>query len=198
MLRELKAAISAHGSLARTNRFKVDFSGLLQNKLNLATPQELRDLEYFLEDVNIPGKNIETIDYSLYRNPIAYATGYTNGEFSMKFRAPTNMFVKRIFDKWFDSICPRRDYLLSYRKDVSTDFTITQISERTRDNFEYYVVKILEAYPISITPLEYSNTQQDEYVSFNIDFAFRDVIYPQDISTPRSDVDFVIGNGTPL
>jgi len=178
MLEDLKAAIKKHGSIARTNRFKVDFSGMRA----YASDAELRDLEYFLEDVNIPGKDIETIDYSLYRNPIAYATGYKNGDFNMKFRSPTNMFVKRIFDRWIEQIIPREDYKLKYRNEITTNFTITQTSERTpeHDKFlgiDYYSVVILDAYPTSIGSIEYSNTQEGEYVSFNVDFAFRDVQY---------------------
>lgn len=178
MLTELKAAITKHGSIARTNRFKVDFSGMRA----YASDAELRDLEYFLEDVNIPAKDIQTIDYSLYRNQIAYATGYKNGDFSMKFRAPTDMFVKRIFDRWIEKIIPREDYKLSYRKEIVANFTITQTSERTNDHdgflgIKYYSVKVLDAYPISLSSIDYSNTSEGEYVTFNVDFAFRDVQY---------------------
>jgi hypothetical protein len=176
MLTDLKAAIKKHGSLARTNRFKVDFSVMSAYSSNW------RDLEYFLEDVNIPSKEIETVDYSLYRNPIAYATGYKNGDFSMKFRAPTNMFVKRIFDRWIEKIIPREDYKLSYRKENVVNFRITQESERTRNHdkylgINYYNVLILDAYPISISSIEYSNTQEGEYVTFDVGFAFSDVRY---------------------
>jgi hypothetical protein len=176
MLTDLKAAIKKHGGLARTNRFKVDFTGMSAYSSNW------RDLEYFLEDVNIPSKDVETVDYSLYRNPIAYATGYKNGDFSMKFRAPTNMFVKRIFDRWIEKIIPREDYKLRYRNETTVDFTITQTSERTWDHdkflgLNHYNVVILDAYPMSISSIEYSNTQEGEFVTFNVDFAFRDVRY---------------------
>jgi hypothetical protein len=179
MLNDLKAAIKKHGSIARTNRFKVDFTGMRPYAKN---DDQIRDLEYFLEDVNIPSKDIETIDYSAYRNPIAYATGYKNGDFNMKFRAPTNMFVKRIFDRWIEKIVPREDYKLSYRKENVVNFRITQESERTPDHdkylgINYYNVLILDAYPISISSIEYSNTQEGEYVSFDVGFAFRDVQY---------------------
>ncbi len=179
MLNDLKAAIKKHGSIARTNRFKVDFTGMRPYAKN---DDQIRDLEYFLEDVNIPSKEIETIDYSPYRNPIAYATGYKNGDFNMKFRAPTNMFVKRIFDRWIEKIVPREDYKLSYRKENVVNFRITQESERTPDHdkylgINYYNVLILDAYPISISSIEYSNTQEGEYVSFDVGFAFRDVQY---------------------
>lgn len=178
MLEDLKAAIKKHGSIARTNRFKVDFSGIRA----YASDSEIRDLEFFLEDVNIPSKDVETVDYSLYRNPIAYATGYKNGDFNMKFRAPTNMFVKRIFDRWIEKIIPREDYKLRYRNEITANFTITQTSERTWDHdkflgLDYYSVVILDAYPTSIGSIEYSNTQEGEYVSFSVDFAFRDVRY---------------------
>jgi hypothetical protein len=176
MLTDLKAAIKKHGSLARTNRFKVDFSVMSAYSSNW------RDLEYFLEDVNIPSKDIETVDYSPYRNPIAYATGYKHGDFNMKFRAPTNMFVKRIFDRWIEKIMPREDYKLSYRKENVVNFRITQESERTQGHdkylgINYYNVLILDAYPISISSIEYSNTQEGEYVTFDVGFAFSDVQY---------------------
>jgi hypothetical protein len=179
MLNDLKAAIKKHGSIARTNRFKVDFTGMRPYAKN---DDQIRDLEYFLEDVNIPSKDIETVDYSPYRNPIAYATGYKHGDFNMKFRAPTNMFVKRIFDRWIEKIVPREDYKLSYRKENVVNFRITQESERTPDHdkylgINYYNVLILDAYPISISSIEYSNTQESEYVSFDVGFAFRDVQY---------------------
>jgi len=179
MLTDLKAAIKKHGSLARTNRFKVDFTGM---RAYAKSDDQIRDLEYFLEDVNIPSKDVETVDYSLYRNPIAYATGYKNGDFSMKFRAPTNMFVKRIFDRWIEKIIPREDYKLRYRNETTVDFTITQTSERTWDHdkflgLNHYNVVILDAYPMSISSIEYSNTQEGEFVTFTVDFAFRDVRY---------------------
>jgi hypothetical protein len=181
MLTEFKAAIEKHGSVARTNRFKVDFSSL--TKLNIASSDEIRDLEYFLEGVNMPSKDVDTIEYSLYRNPIAYAVGYKNGDFSMTFRAPTDMFVKRLFDSWIEIIVPRRSYLMSYRNQIGVDFTITQTSERSaaRDRASglsnYYNVTILDAYPINLGSIEYSNVESDEYVRFTVDFAFRDVQY---------------------
>jgi hypothetical protein len=180
MLTNLKATIAKHGSIARTNRFKVDFSGMTKNEI--ATLDEIRDLEYFLEDVNIPGKDIETIDYSAYRNPIAYATGYKYGDFNMKFRAPTNMFVKTIFDYWIELIIPSQEYKLSYRKENTVNFKITQESERTTEHdkylgVKYYSVEILDAYPISISSIEYSNSQEGEYVTFDVSFGFRDVKY---------------------
>jgi hypothetical protein len=179
MLNDLKAAIKKHGSIARTNRFKVDFSGM---RAYARSDDQIRDLEYFLEDVNIPSKDIETVDYSPYRNPIEYATGYKHGDFNMKFRAPTNMFVKRIFDRWIEKIMPREDYKLSYRKENVVNFRITQESERTpgHDKYlgiNYYNVLILDAYPISISSIEYSNTQEGEYVTFDVGFAFSDVQY---------------------
>lgn len=173
MLTELKATIAKHGSVARTNRFKVDFSGM--NKLPWTTAENLRDFEYFLEDVTAPGKDLETTDYSPYRNLIAYATGYKNGDFSMKFRAPSDMFVKRIFDRWLDFIIPSDSYLLKYRAEIGVDFTIIQKTERENNKFSEYGVKIFDAYPIAISGIEYSVTQNDEYVTFNVDFAYRDM-----------------------
>lgn len=180
MLTNLKATIAKHGSIARTNRFNVDFSGMTKN--GIATLDQIRDLEYFLEDVNIPGKDIETIDYSAYRNPIGYAIGYKHGDFNMRFRCPTNMYVKSIFDYWMELIIPRQEYKLSYRKENVVNFHITQESERTHEHdkflgFNYYNVEILDAYPISISSIEYSNSQEGEYVTFDVSFAFSDIKY---------------------
>jgi hypothetical protein len=198
MLNDLKAAIKKHGSIARTNRFKVDFSVMSAYSSNW------RDLEYFLEDVNIPSKEIETVDYSPYRNPIGYATGYKHGDFNMKFRAPTNMFVKRIFDRWIEKIMPREDYKLSYRKENVVNFRIIQESERTPEHdkylgINYYNVLILDAYPISISSIEYSNTQEDEYVTFDVGFAFSDVQYfkpKKDLTIIQLDEPLDLGDGT--
>ena len=214
MLTELKAAIAKHGNVARTNRFKVDFTGI-SNK-GYGTLNEIKDLEYFLEAVNMPGKEIETVEYSLYRNPISYATGYKNGDFSMTFRAPVDMFVKEIFDRWIEDIIPSRDYKLKYRSQIGVDFTITQISDRRpgaksyetisqnlsaslpardiisidgtinpqrsspissiKDLERQYSITVTEAYPISISSIEYSNTQEGEYVTFEVGFAYKDII----------------------
>ena len=207
MLTELKAAIAKHGNVARTNRFKVDFTGIWVKKY--ATLDEIKDLEYFLEDVNMPSKEIETVESSLYRNPISYATGYKNGDFSMKFRAPVDMFVKEIFDRWIEDIIPSGDYKLKYRSQIGVDFKITQISDRQdrrlaitspqdlqelnrvyeleamtpvqnrenpRTEVNYYSITVTAAYPISISSIDYSNTQEGEYVTFEVGFAYKDII----------------------
>lgn len=216
MLTELKAAIAKHGNVARTNRFKVDFTGI-SNK-GYGTLNEIKDLEYFLEAVNMPSKDVETVEYSLYRNPISYATGYKNGDFSMTFRAPVDMFVKEIFDRWIEDIIPSGDYKLKYRSQIGVDFTITQISDRKpgaksyetisqnlfaslpadgiisidgtinpnprqsspmssiKDLERQYSITVTEAYPISISSIEYSNTQEGEYVTFEVGFAYKDII----------------------
>jgi type VI protein secretion system component Hcp len=114
----------------------------------------------------------------------SYAVGYENEALSIEFNVPTDMFVKKIFDKWTEKILPSDSYLMNYSsttdklKKFKIDLNIFQQSEKfddtTLDHKVMYKIKLTDVFPINVPKIELSD-DADGILRVTIDFSYDDI-----------------------
>ena len=97
-----KSEISRRGGFAASNRFWTSFS--VPRFVQSWNSNYSRSLNLLCESISFPGKQIESVDYSMYRNTYKVPTGYMNDELNVVFRLTQDFFVKKVFDEWQSGI----------------------------------------------------------------------------------------------
>lgn len=166
---ELQAKISRFG-ITRPNRFQVD----------LAAPPSLPDLipremkERFAiqcEVAQLPGKSFSTQEQRIY-GPIRkfpYTATFTSS-IELTFRIGEDYKERSIFDVWQNQIMSRATNMFGYYKEYVTDMIIHQFNAQDE---RIYSIKVFEAWPEVISPIELSAESRDTYNRQTITFAFR-------------------------
>ena len=177
---QLKAIIGKR-DIAKSNRFEVDFSGLnkISSKLGISG-NDLRDLTPLVDSVNMPGRQLQTFGYDLFRHMTEFPTGYVNEAFSVEFLSTADFHPKRIFDKWIDYVVPTSTYLIKYADEYKCDITIKQ---KTLSDDTGYKLILDDVFPKAIRGITYSN-DADDVVKFGVEFAFNDI----SIADPQGNV----------
>lgn len=167
---KLKSEIGKRG-LANPNRFQayISIPGFVIDKIR---DFDMRSLNVLCESVNFPGKQIESLDYSMYRNNLKIPSGYINDEVSMTFRLTEDFFVKRVFDVWQAGIVRPKNYKARYYNDYVKDIVV---AHEDKNDKEQYSIKIINAYPITVGAIEKSNESTDSALRLTVTFACRDV-----------------------
>jgi len=187
---DLKSVIGKRTGLARQNRFNViitppsgtfinkDWQGLLQQTLtgNLGLNDFIndpRDVALLCESCSIPGRSLVTIDHSYrgYAQSIKYATGYQNDDVQMTFLITNDYYIVKTFTNWINSIIDQNNYTSKYRKEYVSDVIIQQLDSVNR---VAYGVKLLDAYPTSVSAITLDNTATDSVQKVTVNFTYRD------------------------
>lgn len=187
---DLKATIGRRKGLAPSNRFIVHFSfptianfetdiiGLVASSLtgNFNQRKEEtkfngRDTSILCESCTIPGKTIETLSVPLngYRQQVQYPTGYSNPDVTFSFLLTNDYYIKKIFDKWMNSIVDKESYTTLYDADYKVDMIIQQLDQQ---NNVVFGMKLINAFPVSISdiPLDASASGQNQKVSVTMTY----------------------------
>lgn len=164
--------------VARDNRF--DFwldkfpDALLPNleKVGLRSNDTNRQLSLMVKSVSLPGTNVATIernDNSLTRK-VPYDRSF--GDLDVVFLCSADMKEKKFFDEWKNLIF-KSNKVVEYYDSIITNATIechtTQYSDIS------YRVRVLELYPVTVTPLSLDKTTENQTLTFQVTFAFRDI-----------------------
>lgn len=158
----LKAVIGKRG-IARTNRFEVDLSGM--GNLGIATADEVRDLEMLVDTASMPGKQLTTFGYNLYRQNSEFPTGYVLESFQIEFILTQDFLAKKIMDKWMKKVVPPSTYLIAYADSYRCPITVKQLSI-SGSNEEgitdiMYKATLTDCYPKSVQSIGYSQSSDD-------------------------------------
>ena len=172
-INDFKSAIVRNGGFARPNRFYVTFTSLPNTS---GVRESLRygstsDMTYLCESVNIPGKQITTLDYDLgTRRPVKIPTGFIEDDVTMTFILTNNNFIKDAIDNWMKKIIDVDTYLLtSNYTEFKTDISITQLDENDKKVHE---VKLQGAYPITLNSIEYDNNSESAIQKVTVVFTY--------------------------
>lgn len=166
---EIQSRINQYG-ITRPNRFQVELAPPLS--LPGLIPRELKErLAIQCEVAQLPGKSFSTQEQRIY-GPVRkfpYTATYTSS-IELTFRVGADYQERSIFDVWQDTVMNRATNMFGYYKDYVTDMFIHQFD--TEDN-RIYSVKLIEAWPEAIQPIELSSESRDTYNRQTITFAFR-------------------------
>ena len=175
-INNLKSIIGKRG-IAKSNRFEVDFTGLLDPKLGgIANQTEVRDLESLLISTTIPGRQLTTFGYDLFRHTTEMPTGYVNEALAMEFRMTADFFIKDIFDRWINKVIPKKQYLMAYANEYKCPITIKQLDNK--DNVIYKVM-LDKCFPKAMRGIGY-NAETEGFSTLGVEFAYNDLNFTTD------------------
>ena len=159
--------------VALANRFKVDFSGMssLIGKLGDVTEEDLRELSYLVDSTVMPGRQLQTFGYDLYRHPSEVPTGYVNEGFSIEFNMPGDMMPKQVFDNWINLVVDSQTYLMKYAAEFKCNLQIIQTNLNDKKS---YVLELDQVFPKTIRGISYSQSS-GELTKFGVEFAYNDI-----------------------
>lgn len=163
-------ATVAETGLARKNRFEVEIA---------APPLIIQDLDYnnqalslMAESAVFPELNINAEVFSVWGPAIHRPKSINFGGFIMlAFHVDQDMRVKKLFDRWMQSIVDGRQYTVSYQRDyIAPYMAITQLDDQ--DN-EVYKITLEEAFPATMTQLDVNHSIQNAFHLLQVNFRFR-------------------------
>ena len=173
-INNLKSIIGKRG-ISKVNRFEVDLSGLAN--LGIAdSSNDVRDLESLIVSTTLPGRQLTTFGYDLFRHTTDMPTGYVNEALQMEFRLTADYFAKNIFDRWINKVVPKKEYLMAYADTYKCDIRIRQLDNKDR---VIYDVMIDDVFPKAIRGIGY-NSETDGLASIAVEFAYNDLNFPTD------------------
>ena len=127
-----------------------------------------RDISMLCESASIPGRQFSTDEVTMHKQTVKMPYGFIDEDISMTFLLTNDMYMKKMFDNWTQSIINDDTYTLGYKKDYTTDVIIQQLNA---DNKVVYGAKLENAFPITIAPIEYSN-DADGISKLTVTFAY--------------------------
>lgn len=191
---DLKATIGRRKGLAPSNRFIVHFSfprvanfetdivGIVASSLTGNFNQRKddtkfdgRDTSILCESCTIPGKSIQTITAPLkgYRQEVQYAAGYSTPPVTFSFHLTNDYYIKKIFDKWMNSIVDPQTYTTLYDADYKVDMIIQQLDQQ---NNVVFGVKLLNAFPTDVSDITLDASATDQPQKLSVTMSYEDVV----------------------
>jgi len=182
----LKSSISNHGGVAPGNRFNVIFTPPKMSLIN-KNPANLignlasgslslrnlindpRDISFLCQSVSLPGRNISTLDYMSDKGSRKQPYTFVDSEVTMSFLLTSDYYIKTMFDTWLENIFDTENYYVGYKKDYSTDITIQQLN---KENIPVYGVRLVNAFPTSVTDITLDNSSADTAQKMSATFSF--------------------------
>ena len=181
---KLKSVISKRGGLARSNRFRVIMTPPETSLLNItefslesiARQRSLkslindpRDVSLLCDSVNIPGKQILTLDRTTNKYTTKIPYGVLNEDVSMSFLLTNDYYMKSVFDSWHNLIVEADIYNIAYKSDISTDVIIQQLDNEDRI---IYSAKLVNAFPTTVNSVALSNSSENENLKVEVSFTY--------------------------
>ncbi len=120
----IKATISAGGGIAKANNFLVElpnFGGT-------------RTMNILCSGVNMPGKQILTVDRRIGMEFEKIAYGYAVDDISMTFNMPSNYLPKKYFDAWMSRTISESRQVAAYKSDYQRPVKIHQLRNSLPSN----------------------------------------------------------------
>lgn len=188
---EFRTNLSAHGEVARMDKFNVVI--IVPPVVQLASGTSLRELSLQCEVSELPARDVTHIEYRHYGyiRRIPHTNQY--GQATFTFIVSGDMWEKRLFDRWLDIMTPTNSGLVSYPLDAQGnqiyEAPIT-INQYNANGQWIYGAQLIDAIPTSISPLglDWSSDQPHKLtVTFNFRKWFSDsttaVVQPTDFGT---------------
>lgn len=182
----LKSIIGKRQGLAKANRFLVIFTPPSQSLLNL-NPLDIvgrlandtfnakslisdpRDIAFLCESTQMPGRNINTLDYQAEKETIKMPNGFIDDDVTMTFLLTGDYYMKDMMETWMSSIVDTERYQVGYKKDYQTDISIQQLNDFDKN---IYGIRLQNAYPINISAIELANTGENTIQKVTVTFAY--------------------------
>jgi len=204
-INQLKSTIARRSGLTKGNRFAVYFTPPQSSLIRLNIQSSLiriasgnfnvrsiindpRDTAVLCESVDLPGRIFDTINTTEQNVEWKIANQYTLEDVKMTFIMTQDYYIRRLFDDWMDSMIDFKKHRAGYLKDYSTDITIQHLNER---DLPLYAVKLINAYPLSISPTTLSSSEAS-YTKLDVSFAYGNYIREGEIQSALGSVGSIL------
>ena len=180
-IEDLKSKLISKNGIAAANQYRVE--------LPRWKGASARTLDVVCKEVNMPGKQILTLDRQMGIFQEKIANGFAIEEVTMVFHVLNDYGVKKWFDSWQKTIVGDNgsgNGFVAYKKNYVKSIKIHQLRKPiARFGFDIgpfdinfdafgstiYSVELIEAFPTTLTSIALSN-QQDGLVEVSITFAY--------------------------
>ena len=197
----LKATISKKGGVAMQNRFQIFFQpptansmksllnsdpkvlvgSLAKNAISGGSIKNMipdpRDISILCESVNLPGRQITTIDYQAEKQSIKIPYSAINEDVTMSFILTNDYYMKKLFDDWQSAVFDMNRYRAGYKKDFTTDIVIQQLNQ---ENIPVYGVRLEGAFPVTVSSINLDNNSENTIQKLNVTLSYENYV-PEDI-----------------
>lgn len=184
---QFKSTIGKRGGPSTANRYSVTITPPSQSLLNLdlnsiassalsgnfslgGLINDPRDINILCESCSLPGRAIQTGEYDAHNRAVRkYPSGIIEEDVEFTFLLTNDYYAKKFFDRWMRSVIDPVTELISYREEYATDVYIQQLDKK---NTPTYGIKLLNAYPISVSSIELNNESTDATQSVTVSMTY--------------------------
>ena len=129
-----------------------------------------RDINILCESCSLPGRAVQTGDYDAHNRAVRkYPSGIIEEDVEFTFLLTNDYYAKKFFDRWMGSIVDPVTELISYRSEYATDVWIQQLD---KNNTPVIGIKLLNAFPTSVSGIALSNESGDATQSVTVSMAY--------------------------
>ena len=179
---DFKSTIGKRGGLASSNRFSVTIVPPTASLLNLGglfgegpVVNDPRDISILCDSCSLPGRLIQTGDYdAVGRNPRKYPTTIMEEDVSFTFTLTNDVYIKKLFDNWLESIIDPVSNLVSYDSEYKVD---THIQLLDKNNATIYGVRLIDSYPTSVNSIDLSNENTDSKTVVSVNMTYERFVH---------------------
>jgi len=165
----LRSRINQKGGVARSNRYLVELPS--DNELLRNTGLAADELSLFCTSVNMPGKQITSIDRRIGTTFTKVGYGYASQDVQMSFLLTSYLNYKKYFEGWQQLAVDNQSndwhgpaYFNTYTKSV-------KIYQLGQDGEKNYGVQLISAYPTTVNPIQYNN-EADGLIELTIEMSY--------------------------
>lgn len=163
---------SKNNEVSKTDKFDVMFT--IPTQVSSGTSYGMRELSLQCEVSELPGRDINMIEYRHYAfiKRIPHINQY--GQISFTFYCTGALLEKKLFDRWMDLMIPVDTGLVNYSEDnsgVPLYETTVNINQYDQSRNLIYTVNLISAIPISIANMG-QNWADDSIHRLTVTFAF--------------------------
>jgi len=160
---EFKSKIG--GGLASPANFRVLMSGAIVDR------KGSRLISILCNQAQLPGRSFATNEYTTHGpiRKIPYSTIYD--DIVLSFYCQEDMKIKELFDEWQSYIQnTMTSNEFSYFDDYVSDIIIEQFNSKGKAK---HSIKLIDAYPVMVAPLQLDWAQQNAFHNLQVTFAYR-------------------------
>lgn len=168
-IQSLSAVINGEGGLAHKNRYLIQITAPAVGGYTVISPDQSRTLNLLCDSTIIPGVRIMTEELGTTQHLKHYPYSFAQEEITFSFLLTGLYTVRQIFDAWIRFIINFETYKLAYKDEVVSTINIFQLS---KDNIKTYGVKLINAFPTSISQIDLSNIDENSIQKMDVTFVY--------------------------
>lgn len=166
---ELRSSISRRGGLAKSNRFLVDLPSAFAQGTGLLPS----DLNLYCKRVNMPGKQILSVDRRIGATFQKVGYGYGSNDVQMAFHLTNGLDYKTYFENWqqaaVDTLEGSAWHGPAYKNEYVRDVNIHQLDVNEEIK---HSIKLIEAYPTTVNQIDFLDDAENTIMELTVELSF--------------------------